>query len=143
MTTQRDAIDLVVKNQILPLNRKATVTITRRFYRTFTKASQATAETFNDSTSGTYANGICDNNETFTDLNNNGVRDTDGGDSINRAGARDNVVYTVTVSYKRLFPIHMFIGGSPTTTLTASTVLANQPYGDQSSYDAPTEGHCP
>ena len=139
----RDAIDASVEGQILPLNSNAIVVVSRRFYRTFTDAAEAAAEEFTDSASGIYANGICDNNEPFEDVNNNGVRDADGGDSINRAGARDNVVYTVTVSYPRLFPLHMFIDVPDQTRLEASTVLTNQPFGDQDSYDAPTTGYCP
>lgn len=141
-TTVRDAIDTKVRNQLLPLNSNATITVSRRFYRTFSDAAAAQAEDFTDSPSGTFANGVCDNGETFEDINNNGVWDADGGDSINRAGARDNVVYTVNVQYPRLFPLHAFIDVPDTTNLSASTVLANQPYGDQESYDAPTTGTC-
>lgn len=138
----RNAIDQAVRDQLTPLNRTATITFDRRFYRTFSDASAAEAEEFTDSASGIYADGICNNNETFIDVNNNGEFDADGGDSINRAGARDNVVYTVTVEYPRLFPLHMFIDVPADTRLSATTVLANQPYGDQDSYDTPTEGHC-
>jgi Flp pilus assembly protein TadG len=138
----RTAIDNAVRDQILPLNSNAVITFDRRFYRTFTDAAAAQEEDFTDSASGTYANGICDNGETFEDINNNGVWDADGGDSINRAGARDNVVYTVNVEYPRLFPLHAFLDVPDKTSLSASTVLANQPYGDQDSYDAPTTGTC-
>ena len=134
----RYAIDTVVRNQLKTLNKSATITITLRFYRTFTDAAAQAAETFTD----TNHDGICDNGEPFDDRNNNGVRDTDGADSVDHAGADDNVVYTVTVSYPRMFPIDKLIGGSGTTTLTATTVLSNQPYGDQASYGAATVGHC-
>jgi Flp pilus assembly protein TadG len=136
---QRYAIDTMVQNQLKTLHKGATVTITLRFYRTFTYAASQAAETFTD----TNQDGICDNNEPFNDVNNNGVRDTDGADSVDHAGARDNVVYTVTVTYPRMFPINKLIGGSGTTTLTATTVLSNQPYGDQAAYGAATVGHCP
>jgi Flp pilus assembly pilin Flp len=138
----RDAIDEAVRDQLTPLNSTATITFNRRFYRSFSDAAAAEAEEFTDSASGIYADGICNNNETFIDINNNGEFDADGGDTINRAGARDNVVYTVAVEYPRLFPLHMFIGIPETTRLEATTVLANQPYGDQDSYDTPTEEHC-
>lgn len=141
-TTTRDAIDDMVRDQVSPLDPDAEITFSRRFYRTFTAASAAQAEPFTDSASGVFHDGVCNNNEPFTDNNNNGTRDSDGGDSINRAGARDNVVYTVTVEYDEMFPIHSFIGGSTRRTMTASTVLANQPYGDQESYDTPTVEHC-
>lgn len=140
--TVRTAIDTAVRNQLLPLNSNAAITFNRRFYRTFTDAAAAEAEEFNDTPSGTFANGICDNGETYTDVNNNSMWDADGGDLINRAGARDNVVYTVNVAYPRLFPLHAFIDVPDTTNLSASTVLANQPYGDQEAADAPTTRTC-
>jgi|GEM_PF-113789 len=142
-STTRDAIDNAVRTQLGLLNKTATITITRRFYKTFSKAAAAQAETFTDSAVGSlYRDGKCNNSETYIDANNNGVFDRDGGDSIDRAGARDNVVYTVRVSYPRLFPLDRFIGGRGTTTLMGSTVLANQPFGDQEKYDAPTTDTC-
>lgn len=134
----RYAIDTIVRRQVKTLQNQASVTITRRFYRTFSDAAAATAETFTD----TDHDGICNHGEPFADRNNNGVRDTDGADSVDHAGARDNVVYSVSMSYPRMFPIDKLIGGSGTTKLTATTVLANQPYGNQASYGAATVGHC-
>lgn len=138
-STPRDAIDAKVLAQVRQIHNAADVTFDRRFYRSFTDAAAKKAEEFTD----TNGNGLCDDNEPFEDINNNGVRDKDGGDAIAKAGARDNVVYTVTVEYPNMFPLHRFIGGSDTTKMSASTVLANQPYGEQQSYDAPTVGHCP
>jgi Flp pilus assembly protein TadG len=142
-STPRDTIDTVVTNQLKTLNKSGTVTISRRFYRTFSKAAAATAESFTDSASGPNKNQRCDAGEPYTDANNNGVWDADGGDSVNRAGARDNIVYTVQISYPRMFPLDKLIGGKGTTTLTASTVLANQPFGNQGTYTAPTVRNCP
>ncbi len=48
----------------------------------------------------------------------------------------------MTISYPRMFPIDKLIGGNGRTNLTATTVLANQPYGTQASYGAPAVGHC-
>jgi hypothetical protein len=144
-TTQasQDAIDARVRNQVLFLNKYANVTFVRRFYRSYTKAASKTAEPFVD----TNLNGTCDGpaglipGEAYTDSNNNGVWDKDGGDA-GQGGARDIVVYTVTVSYPRIFPADKLIGGSGTTTLAASTILSNQPYGDQGAYAAPTVRAC-
>lgn len=136
--TIRNTIDTIVRNQVKTLHRQAAVTITRRFYRTFSDAAAAAAEAFTD----TDHDGLCNHGEPFDDRNSNGVRDTDGADSVDRAGARDNVVYTVSISYPRMFPIDKLIGGNGTTKLTATTVLANQPFGTQASYGAPTTGHC-
>lgn len=134
----RYSIDTIVTNQVKTLHKQASVTITRRFYRSFSAAAAAAAETFVD----TDHDGICNHGESFDDRNSNGVRDTDGADSVDHAGARDNIVYTVSISYPRMFPIDKLIGGSGTTRLTATTVLANQPFGNQASYGAATVGHC-
>lgn len=137
--TTRSTIDSMVESQIRPLHASATVNFDRRFYRTFTDAAAAQGEEIiNDAND----NGICDTGESFIDANRNGVWDADGGDSIGRAGARDNVVYTVTVEYPRLFPLNKFINVPDTIRLQSSTVLANQPFGDQDSYDAPVTEPC-
>ncbi len=44
--TARNTIDTAVRNQVKTLHKQATVTIARRFYRTFTDAAAAAAETF-------------------------------------------------------------------------------------------------
>ena len=142
-STPRDTIDDRVREQVARLHKHAEVDISRRFYRTFSDAAAAQAEPFTDATSGVHKNGICDNGEAYEDKNNNGVWDADGGNAVNAAGARDNVVYLVSVSYPRMFPLDKLIGGNGTTSLTASTVLSNQPYGDQGSDGAPTVGTCP
>lgn len=142
-STTRDAMDAIVRAQLATLHKTATVTITRRFYKTFSEAAAAQAESFTDSAVGSpYRDGKCNNGESFSDDNNNVKYDRDGGDSADRAGAKDNIVYTVVISYPRMFPIDKLIRGNGTTTLTASTVLANQPYGDQSTYSAPTARQC-
>lgn len=142
ISTPRDQIDEVIKSQIRQLHNQAEVIISRRFYRTFTAAAAAQAEPFVDSSSGPNANGICDAGESYVDNNNNGTWDADGGNAVNAAGARDNVVFSVTVSYPRMFPIDRLIGGNGTTEVIATTVLANQPYGDQGSDGTPTVRNC-
>lgn len=139
-TTQQAAIDNKVKAQVSAIANNATIDITRRYYRTFAKAAAQTAEAF-PTANDTNRNGVCDNNEVFTDDNGNGVRDLDGGND-GQGGAKDRTLYTVTVSYPRFFPLYRVIGGSSTTKITASTVLANQPYGDQGSYGTAKVGHC-
>jgi Flp pilus assembly protein TadG len=135
-------LDNRVKAQVLALANNATITITRRYYRTFSTAQAARAETFTDATSGVFKNGICDNGEPYEDANLNGVWDRDGGDS-GLGGAKDAVLYTVTATYPRFFPIYRFIGGSNVTKITSSTVLRNQPYGDQAAYGAMRVRNCP
>ncbi|MBU0670469.1 MAG: pilus assembly protein [Alphaproteobacteria bacterium] len=131
-------IDQKVEDQLTPLGiGAAEIRPTRRFYRTFNDAAAARAETWTDSN----ANGTCDEGEPYDDENHNQVWDSDGGND-GQGGAKDATLYTVRVSYPRLFPIDRLIGGSDTTNLSASTVLRNQPYGDQGSYEAAQVRNC-
>jgi Flp pilus assembly protein TadG len=138
-TAAQTALNNRVRDQVLALRKGADVTFSRRFYRTFSAAAAAQAETWTVDTNG---NGVCDAGEPFVDRNNNGVRDLDGGDS-GQGGAIDRSLYTVSVSYPRMLPLDKFIGGSGTTKITASTILQNQPYNEQGSYGASTTGNCP
>jgi hypothetical protein len=133
----RAVIDQKVRDQVTPLVGDADIAFSRRFYRTFSDAAAARAETWTDSD----ANGTCDNGEPYDDENHNQVWDPDGGND-GQGGARDATLYTVRVSYPRFFPIYNFIGGSNTVRLSSSTVLRNQPYGDQGSYEAPQVRNC-
>lgn len=140
-TATQAVLDAKVTQQAKALSNNATVTITRKWYRTFSDAAAAKFEPFTD----TNGNGTCDGpsgstpGEPYEDNNNNGHWDaTDG--NLGTGGAKDAVVYTVSVSYPRMFPVYRIIGGSTTTTVSATTILRNQPYGDQG---AGTERNCP
>lgn len=137
VAANQTVIDTRVRNQVLSLARSANVEIKRRSYRSFTEAQAARPEPYSD----TDGNGRC-NGEPYEDHNNNSVRDADGGDA-SQGGAKDTVVYTVTVSYARLFPLHGFIGGSDRVTAEAATVLTNQPYGKQGTNGTMTVRTCP
>jgi len=138
-TGQQTTIDTRIRDSVLNLKKGATVTITRRYYKTFEEASLAQAEDFTD----TNGNGTCDNGEPYQDENNNSVWDADGGNS-GQGGAKDRVVYTTDVSYPRLLPLNGFLPAySDTVHLQAVTVLGNQPYGEQSQYGAATVRNCP
>jgi len=138
VAAQQTALDNKVRASVRAIANNATIDITRRFYRTFSAAAAAQAETWTD----TNANGTCDAGEPYQDANNNNNWDDDGGDS-GQGGAKDKTVYTVEMSYPRYFPLYRLIGGSNTTRISAATVLANQPYGDQGSYGTPTVRNCP
>ena len=73
--------------------------------------------------------GICNHGEPYTDENNSGSRDSSGADG--QGGARDITVYTAKVSYPRIFPMYGLLGWTPNITASATTVLRNQPYGQQ------------
>lgn len=141
-TTDVNVIDQRVRNQVLLLVKDSAtdIDIDRQFYHSFSDAAAAQAETFTD----TNGDGACNNGEPYIDQNNNSFRDLDGGGD-GRGNAKDTVVYKVTVSYPRMFPLNTLVSLisptvlSPTTTLEAKTVLANQPYGDQAD---PTVRYC-
>jgi Flp pilus assembly protein TadG len=136
-TTTQGAIDTRVSEMIRTANNSAQITFSRRFYKSYADAAARLAETYND----TNGNGVCDNNELFVDRNNNGVRDIDGADE-GQGGANDDVLYTVSVQYPRLFPMHHFLGWDQNVTVTSSTILKNQPWGEQTQYGDASNGHC-
>lgn len=133
-STQQATLDARVRAQVEALASNATTTITRSYYRTFSNAAAARFEPWTD----TDGNGTCNGGEPYEDTNNNSSWDSAGGNS-GQGGAKDAVIYTVRVSYPRAFPIYNFVGGSNTTVITATTVLRNQPYGDQA---VPTVRNC-
>lgn len=118
------AIDLKVSNMVKNVAANATITFTRKNYDSF---SLIKPEPFTD----TNGNGVRDPKECFTDVNGNGTWDADPGVS-GQGGADDVTVYTATVTYPRLFPVAKLFGWSSTQTITASTLLKNQPYASQS-----------
>lgn len=102
----------------------AEVTFDRRAYRDYSDIHQPENYTDVDK------DGVCDDDEPFEDSNGNGVWDSDrGADTM--GSARDAVLYTVTVSYPRAFPLMHLIGLPETVTSRSQTVLRNQPYGAQ------------
>lgn len=136
-SARRDEIDAYVTTQVRNVAKNATVTISRRYYKTFSEAAAAQAETFTD----TNTNNRCDAGEPYQDRNNNSTWDADGGNS-GQGGAQDDVVYTADISYPRLFPMDKLIGLSGTVRVKAVTVLENQPYSDQTQYGAATVRNC-
>jgi Flp pilus assembly protein TadG len=131
-SAQQAIIDARVTQQVKALAANATITITRRNYRSFAAAT-AVMEQYTD----TNNNGICDNNEPFDDDNHDGARNQAG--TSGQGGAKDTVLYTVVATYPRMFPLANLIGIPRTTTIKASTVMNNQPYGDQVQAAV---GHC-
>ena len=136
---QQTAIDNKVRDQVLAIHRQATVRFKRRYYRNFAEATAKIAERV---THDSNANGWCDTGDRYVDANNNNGWDDDGGNE-GQGGAKDRVLYTVTVSYPRMLPLHKFITALPSTeVVTASAALINQPYTDQASYGPPVERTC-
>ncbi|MBB3032839.1 TadE/TadG family type IV pilus assembly protein [Alteriqipengyuania lutimaris] len=133
----QNALDKKVKDQVRILVKDAEIETVRRYYRSFAEAKEAKPEEFNDSDS----NGRCNDGEAYEDANGNNMWDADGGNQ-GQGGAKDAVYYTVIVKYDALFPLWSMIGRSQQRTVTASTILRNQPYNDQGTYAAPVWKNC-
>ncbi len=135
------SLDGRVRTRVDTLVEDANYTITRKNVASFERAGQA--EPFADAVHGANPlDGLCNQGEAYTDENNNGRFDLgpDAG-SDGQGGARDITVYTVQVSYPRLFPLNGLLGLPTTVTQTATTILRNQPFGQQASRTLGT-GNC-
>lgn len=122
------AIDTRVKELMLPVIQAEPVSdfeFERQNYSSFSDVGQP--EDFTD----TDGDGLCNNGEPYDDLNGNDSWDADRG-ADGQGNARDAVLYTVTVTYPRLFPMAGLIGLPQDETIQASTVVRNQPFGEQS-----------
>jgi Flp pilus assembly pilin Flp len=117
------ALDAVVTDKVRSVFRDATMTYTRKAYDNFSGVGKP--EPLVDSN----GNGIRDPGECFTDLNGNTGWDLDRGTT--GQGTGDEVVlYTANMQLTRLFPAWKMLGQPQVVTLKASTVLRNQPFGD-------------
>lgn len=140
IVTAQEFIDLRVQEAVLTLAPRATITSTRRYYKTFSEAALARAETVIEAPTG--ANLRCDPGESFIDTNRNGIWDSDGG-SNGQGGAKDIVIIKFNVSYPRLFPMASMLGLPENVELESNSILVNQPYGEQSVYGPPVQTNCP
>jgi Flp pilus assembly protein TadG len=122
------AIDLSVEKSIRAISNKAVVATQRQSYFEFADVNRA--ETIIEVNSGTNSTGVCDAGETFEDENGNDQWDSDVGEE-GVGGPQDIVLYTVNVTYDRIFPLYRFANQPQSKTITAQTVLRNQPYGSQ------------
>ena len=114
-------IDAAVSRAVYNVVPRATIAFSRKAYANFSDVSRS--EDFTDSD----ANGLCNNGEPFEDANRNGTWDNDRS-ANGQGGARDAVLYSVTVTYARGFPMASLIGLPDTITTEAATILRNQPY---------------
>lgn len=118
------AIDERVGHAVRQIVPGAEMTFSRRAYSNFSDVHRA--EDFTDID----RNGACNDGEPFEDANGNGSWDEDRGIG-GGGGARDAVLYVVTVSYPRAFAAAQFVGLSKDYTTQAVTVLRNQPWDAQ------------
>lgn len=117
------AVDAKVMSMVRVIAKSATYTTSRKTYDSF---SQIAPEPFTD----TNGNGVRDTGECFDDVNGNGTWDADPG-ATGQGGASDVTLYTMTITYPRLFPVAGLLGWSRNATLSATTLLKNQPYATQ------------
>jgi Flp pilus assembly protein TadG len=131
-----ETLDEHVNTAVQAIAPKAEVTFARKAYASFSGVNRP--EDYNDLN----GNNTCDNGEPYEDANANGDWDLDPG-KAGFGGARDAVLYTVTVTYRRPFPVFAVIPGqSENFTLVANTVLRNQPYGGEAKQAVPAVGNC-
>ena len=127
--SNQSTIDAYVSNQVHNILPNATVTFDRENYSNFSAVGRP--EDFTDSNS----NGVHDAGECFQDINGNGVWDADAGRN-GIGGANDVVYYTATVNYSSFISAGAAFGISPTTTIKATTILRNQPFATQPTWNA-------
>lgn len=116
-------IDTAVQTVVKQVAPRATFVSTRKNYDSF---SEVAPEPFTD----TNRNGVRDPGECFTDENGNGTWDADPGLS-GQGGASAVTLYTMSATYPRVFPVAGLFGWPSTQTISASTLLKNQPYATQ------------
>ena len=125
-------IDASVLNQMQAANGHATGVFTRQSFSDFT---QVGPEPFTD----TNGDGKREVGECYSDINGNGQYDTAAtAGSTGNGGASDSVVYTATISYPRIFAfVPVKLGWSQTATISATTILKNQPFAIQTAITTP------
>ncbi len=115
------AIDDAIAAQVGSVVPGARFVFSRKAYSNFSDVGNA--EDYTDSN----ANGSCDAGEPFEDANGSGSWDRDRG--VNGlGGARDAVLYKVSMTYRRPMPMASLLGFSDMVSSAATTVLRNQPY---------------
>jgi Flp pilus assembly protein TadG len=120
-------IDTRVRTRLGSFSSAGTVTTSTTSYYDFAGVAMPEKITQDTAPLGSYNAGDC-----YEDANGNSQYDTDRGRS-GMGGADDIVRYQVTITYPRLLPIWKFLGTWGTTdSVSANTVLRNQPYAGRS-----------
>jgi len=109
---------------VMPFVEEEDIDIERLNYQNFSDVG--VPEDFDDSN----GNLTYDDIECFTDRNDNGQWDPDVG-AAGLGGADDIVYYNVQVRYDRLFPLWSMLGLPHRGLAQATTVMRNQPFGEQ------------
>jgi len=118
-------IDDFVTNELRHFSPSATITITKKNYYQFSGVGKAEKLTSDSAPIGSWNTGDC-----YEDLNNNGKWDVVAGrDGL--GGSDDVVYYQVDYTFPRVMPTGGLFGWSATQTVSARTIMRNQPYGIQ------------
>jgi hypothetical protein len=118
------ALDARVRNLVSPIVANGVWTFDRKNYQSFTRAGAQ--EKFTDSD----GDNIRDATECYEDENGNSTWDADSGQS-GQGGAKDITKYSVKVEFPRIFPLYGMLGWPANQTVSATTVIRNQPYDKQ------------
>lgn len=121
-------LDERVRHAVHNVFPNAEVSFSRKAYDNFDDVGNP--EPFKDNN----GNKVRDANECFEDINGNGVWDSDRGRTGN-GGADDIVLYTASMKIKRVLPVWRLLGQPQESTMTATTVLRNQPFNTGSDAD--------
>ncbi|MFM7027320.1 MAG: TadE/TadG family type IV pilus assembly protein [Chakrabartia sp.] len=125
-TSVRAALDADLRDTMRLTHKDVVVSVSREAVSRYSRVTNR-SEPFNDANH----NNVCDDGETFEDLNDNGDYDADT-TLMDWGNADDVVIYNVTVSFSRLFPIGGFLGFSDDTALTSTRMLRIQPFSNRS-----------
>lgn len=115
-------VDQIIKDRVAMLSSAANVRkIEKQSFFNFSHVGKPEKITSDTPPIGTYNVGDC-----YEDANNNGVYDTLANAGL---GTADDIVrYNVTVEYPNIMPVSKLLGWGTRQTITASTVLRNQPF---------------
>ena len=104
----------------------ASITVTPRSYSDFGTLTGGERITGDTAPVGSYNSTDC-----YEDRNNNGVWDSVSTGAASGGGADDVAYYQLTVNVPRLLPVASLAGWSNNITVTAKTLIRNQPYAEQ------------
>jgi Flp pilus assembly protein TadG len=120
-------VDQEVREAVGGVASYASLSFSRTNYRNFSNVGQR--ETFTD----TNNNGVRNAGECYEDRNANNTWDAVSTGGAGQGGADDVVLYRVTMSYDRVFPLWKILGEPQNHSIVVSTVLRNQPFNVQTS----------
>lgn len=126
-STTEERVVAAVKQQVNPVAPGATYAITIKNFEDFTGVNNPEKLLVDNDGDGQYD---ASQHDCFEDMNSDGEFNANAGRSGVGAGS-DVVYYKINVAVPHLFPWQVFVGDGSNYTLTAQTVIRNQPYSAQ------------